>query len=74
MTGGRPHFGFKPQRRDIGREMIRRRLAIPGKGGIGGNRFDPQQRKQPLQGVVEIGIDAIENRLKLRGAGHFDFP
>jgi hypothetical protein len=45
--------------------MIRRRLAILREGGVGGDRFDAQKRKQPLQAVVEIGIDAIKNRLKL---------
>jgi hypothetical protein len=30
------------------------------------DRFDPQQGKQPLEAVVEISIDAVEDRLKLR--------
>ena len=70
MTGGRPDLGRKTERRDIPGQMIGRRLAIAGKGRIGRDRFDPQQRKQPLQAVVEIGIDAVEDRLKLRRAGH----
>ena len=41
----------------------------PRRGGIGRDRLDPQQGEQPLQSVVEIGIDAIEDRLKLR-VGH----
>ena len=65
VTGGRPHLGRKPERRDIPGEMIGRRLAIDGKGRIGRDRLDPQQGKQPLQAVVEITVDAIENRLKL---------
>jgi hypothetical protein len=54
--------------------MIGSRLAISGKGRIGGDRFDPQQGKQPLEAVVEIGIDAVKDRLQLRRVGHFDFP
>jgi len=49
------------------------RLAIAGKGLIGRDRFDPQQRKQPLEAVVEIGVDAVEDRLKL-WVGHHDIP
>jgi len=49
------------------------RLAIAGKGRIGRDRFDPQQRKQPLEAVVEIGVDAVEDRLKL-WVGHHDIP
>src|SRR6516162_1923536 len=45
--------------------MIRRRLAVLRKSRVGGDRFDAQQRKQALQAVVEIGINTIENRLKL---------
>ena len=66
MTGGRPHLGGKAERRDILGQMIGGRLAIAGKGRIGRDRLDPQQREQPLQAVVEIGIDAVEDRLKLR--------
>src|SRR5258708_469831 len=54
--------------------MIGRRLAISGKGRIGRDRFDPQQGKQPLEAVIEIGIDAVEDRLKLRRVGHLDLP
>ncbi len=74
MTGGRPHLGRKSECRDVLGEMIGGRLAISGEGRIGRDRFDPQQRKQPLQAVVEIGIDAVEDRLKLRRVGHFCFP
>ena len=74
MTGGRPDLGGKAERRDVGGEMIGRRLAVAGKGGIGRDRLDPQQRKQPLQAVVEIGVDAVEDRLKLRTLDMAIFP
>jgi len=63
MTGGRPDVCGQTQRCDVFGKMIGSGLAISGKGRIGRNRFDPQQRKQPLEAVVEIGIDAVEDRL-----------
>ena len=69
MPAGRPHLGRKAERSDILRQMIGGRLAIAGESRIGRDRLDPQQREQPLEAVVEIGIDAIEDRLKL-GVGH----
>ena len=65
VTGRRPDLGRKPECRDIAGEMIGRRPAIAGKGRIGRDRLDAQQGKQPLQAVVEITVDAIEDRLKL---------
>ena len=70
MTGRRPDLRREAERRDILGKMIGRRLAIPGEGRIRRDRFDPQQGKQPLEAVVEIGIDAVEDRLKLRRVGH----
>ncbi len=69
MTGGRPHLRGEAKRCDILRQMIGGGLAVAGKGRIGRNRLDPQQRKQPLEAVVEIGVDAVEDWLKL-GVGH----
>ena len=63
MARGRPDLGGKTERRDVLGEMIGRCLAVGGKGRLGGDRLDPQQREQPLEAVVEIGIDAVENRL-----------
>ena len=74
MPRRRANLGAEFQRRDIGGEMIGRRLAVSGKCRIGGDRFDTQQRKQPLQTVVEIGVDVVEDRLQLRCAGHLIFP
>ena len=73
MPRGRPHLRLEAERCDILGEMIGGRLAIAGKGRIGRDRLDPQQRKQPLEAVVEIGIDAVEDRLKLC-VGHYWFP
>ncbi len=70
----RPDFGRQTERGDILGEVIGGRLAICREGGIGGDRLDPQQAEQPLQTIIEIGIDAVEDRLKLRRVGHFDFP
>ena len=63
MTRGRPNVGRKIERRDIPGQVISRRLAISGEGRIGRDRFDPQQGKQPLEAVIEIGIDVVEDRL-----------
>ena len=65
MTGGRPDLGRKSKRGNVFGEMIGGRLAIAGKGRIGRDRLDPQQRKQPLEAIVEIGVDPIEDGLKL---------
>src|ERR1700730_19184439 len=73
MACRRPDIGRKTERRDILRKMIGRRLAVARKRRIGRDRLDPQKRKQPLQAVVEIGIDTVEDRLKLRRVGHFGF-
>ena len=37
-----------------------------GEGGIGRDRFDPEQREQPLEGRIEIRIDARKDGVKLR--------
>jgi hypothetical protein len=63
MARGRPDLGGKAECRDVLGEMIGGFLAVGGKGRLGGDRLDPQKREQPLQAVVEIGIDAVENRL-----------
>ena len=73
MTGGGPDFRLEAQRRDILGKMIGGRPAIAGEGRLGRDRFDPQQREQALQAVVEIGIDAVEDRLDLRRVGHIAF-
>src|SRR5260370_5023733 len=73
MTGRRPHVGLKSERCDIPGKMIGRRLAISGKGRIGRDRFDPQQGKQPLEAVIEIGIYTVEDRLQLRRVGHLRY-
>ena len=69
MALGWPHLGFEAEAGDVLGQMIGGRLAILREGGIGRDRLDAEQRKQPLQAVVEIGIDAIENLLHL-GVGH----
>src|SRR5277367_1799573 len=71
MPVRRPDFAAQSDRGDILRKMIGSRLAFAGEGRIGRNRLDPQQRKQPLEAVVEIRVDALEDLLKLCGVGHF---
>ena len=73
MPRRRPHLRREAERRDVLGQMIGGRLAVAGKGGIGRDRLDPQQRKQPLETVVEIGVDAVEDRLKLC-VGHHWYP
>ena len=64
MPCRRPHLGLEAKRRDVPGKMIGGRLAVVGKGRIGRDRLDPQQRKQPFEAVVEIGVDMIEDRLQ----------
>ena len=73
MAGGGPDLGRKAERRDVAGEMLGGRLAISGEGRVGRDRLDTQQLKQPLQAVVEIGINAVEHGRKLR-TGHFGYP
>ena len=51
--------------------MVGGLLAILREGRIGRNGFDPQQREQPLEAAVEIGIDAFKDPVELRRVGHF---
>jgi hypothetical protein len=49
MAGGRPHLGVEAERGDVRRQMLGRLSAILGKGRIGRDRLDPQQREQALE-------------------------
>src|SRR5260370_23622047 len=71
MRGCRAGGRREAEGRDIPGKKLGRRLAVSGKGRIGRDRLDPQQGEQPFETVVEIGIDAVENRLQLRRVGHF---
>jgi hypothetical protein len=73
MAGGRAHFSGDTEARDVLGEMLGRGLAVGGKSRIRRDRLDPQQREQTLQAVVEILVDVIEHRLKLR-IGHGRIP
>src|SRR3984957_5850778 len=63
VTGRRPDVGGETECCDIPGPLIGGPPAVSGKGRIGRDRLDPQQGKQPLEAVIEIGIDAIEDRL-----------
>jgi hypothetical protein len=74
VSRGRPHLGRKTDGRDVPCEMVRGLPAILHKGRIGRDRLDPQQCEQPLEAVVEIGIDAVEDRRELQRVGHSAVP
>jgi hypothetical protein len=59
MARGRSHLGFETERRDIPGEVIGRSLAVAGEGCLRRNRLDAEQCEQPLEAVVEIGVDVI---------------
>ncbi len=42
--------------------MLGRSLALRRERRIGGNRLNAQKRKQPVEALVEIAVDAVENR------------
>src|ERR1700722_2637791 len=63
VPGPRPDVGGETESCAIPGPMRGGRLAVSCKGRIGRDRLDPQQGKQPLEAVIEIGIDAIEDRL-----------
>ncbi len=62
MALRRPHAGVETEPAQVGSDMLGGVLAIPCVSGIGGDRLDAQQRKQPLEAGFEIAIDAVEDR------------
>jgi len=75
MAGGRPHHGLEAQAGKILRDKVGGRLAEFLIRAVGRDRRDAHELEQSLDALVDIGIDAVEDRLKLRRVGHFSiFP
>ena len=73
MERGLLDGGLEAQRGQVLGEPGGGLAALAGIGGIGGDRRDPQEGEQPLQGVLEIRVDVVEDRVErghrgLRGA------
>ena len=56
------HARFETDRLQVGDQPLGSAPAVRGIGRIGGDRLDPQQREQAVDALLEIAIDAIENR------------
>ena len=64
MAIGRPNAGFKADRGQIGGDMLGRGAALVLVGRIGRYRGNTEQRKQPLDALVDILVDAFQYRVK----------
>jgi hypothetical protein len=65
MPCGRPHLGREPDGPQVAGEMLGGRAAIILEGRIGGDRFDAEILKQPIDTAVKIGVDAGENAVEI---------
>jgi hypothetical protein len=72
MPLGRPYLGRKAEARKISSEVIGGLPAIGRVSGVGRDRLDPQQRKQPFETGVELGVDMVEHGWKGRMRHEFD--
>ena len=55
---------IEPETAEILGNELRGRTALRRKGRIGRDRLNAQEREQPLEAVVELGIDPLENGRK----------
>ena len=61
VPGGRANAAVEPDTRQILRNMLCCGATLRFVCRIGGNRRDPQQREQPIETLLEVLIDAVEN-------------
>src|SRR5256885_9135142 len=61
MAGGRTDAHLEADRGEVLAEMLGCLDAIIGIRGIGGDRPNAQQAEQPIQAVVEVLVDPIED-------------
>ncbi len=64
MTLGRTHAGRKPDRCEVGCDMLGGGAALRLVGRVGRDRGDAQQREQPLDALVDILVDAAQDRVE----------
>ncbi len=61
MALGRPHAGVEADAAQIPGDELGRGLALVLVGRVGRDRLDPQEVEQPLEALVEIGVDLVEH-------------
>src|ERR1700751_5588559 len=64
MPGGRANAAIEPDAREVLRDMLRRGTALRLIRGIGRNRSYSQQSEQPIETLLEILIDAVEDSVE----------
>ena len=61
MPPGRPHAGVEADAAQVLGDELGRGLALVLVGHVGRDRLDAQEIEQPLQALVEIGVDLVEH-------------
>ena len=64
MALGRAHVGGKADAAQVGGDVLGGGAALLLVGRVGGNRGDAQQREQPLDALVDILVDAAQDRVE----------
>ena len=69
MALGRAHVGGKADAAQVGGDVLGGGAALFLVGRVGGNRGDAQQREQTLDALVDILVDAAQDRVECAHAG-----
>src|SRR6478736_740903 len=64
MAGSGTNARRKANRLEVGGNMFGSGTALIFECGIGRNRCDPQERKQPFYALLNILVDAVQNRVE----------
>src|SRR5581483_8291001 len=64
MALGRPHLGVETDGPEVGGDVLGRGPTLRLVGRIGRHRGDAQQREQTLEALIEILVDAVEDRVE----------
>jgi hypothetical protein len=70
MTLGRPDAGLKADAGQVLRHVFGGGLTLLLVGRIGRDRLDAQELEQPLEALVEIGVDFLQHGGKRMRRGH----
>ncbi len=71
---GRPYAGIEADAAQILGHEFGRSLALVLVGHVGRDRLDAQEVEQPLQALVEVGVDLVENGRQGLGRRHEHAP
>src|SRR5690606_39684649 len=70
-----PCGGLEAFRLQVGHQPVGSPLAVVGIGGIGGDGLDAEQRLEPLEALLKVGVGAGEGLLDIGSGGrHQDDP